>query len=184
MTNGLLCIMRTCGIVIAAVLTSFALAHGQLERSAEVVASGGGTSSNSNLTLRSTVGQAGTTAMSGQSMQVDGGLWPALYVSEQTSTPIAGGPSDELPSDFALQPAYPNPFNPSTRIEYSLPEASQVQLSVYNALGRRVKTLVARRQPAGHHQVIFRAGDLSSGLYYYRLRAGSYHQVRAVTLVK
>lgn len=57
-------------------------------------------------------------------------------------------------------------------------------LSVYNALGRRVETLVDRRQAPGRYEVAFSAGNLSSGMYYYRLHAGDYQETRAVTMVK
>lgn len=177
-------IIRTGVIALAAILVTTVLARAQVERAAEVVAGGGNTSSGSSVTLRSTIGQAGTMAMSGQSMQLDGGFWPAVYVSEQSSTPIEQAQPDELPTDYALQAAYPNPFNPTTQIGYSLPEPANVTLTVYNALGRRVATLVDTRQAAGQYDVRFRADGLSSGIYFYRLTAGSYQKVRSVTLVE
>ena len=177
-------IIRTGVLAFAAVLMTVVLARAQVERAVEVVAGGGNTSSGNGITLRSTVGQAGTMAMSSQSMHVDGGFWPAVYIGEQSSTPIEQTQPDELPTDYALQPAYPNPFNPTTQIGYSLPEPAKVTLTVYNALGRRVATLVDTRQAAGQYDVRFRANGLSSGIYFYRLTAGSYQKVRAVTLVE
>jgi hypothetical protein len=74
-----------------------------------------------------------------------------------------------LPFKFDLQQNYPNPFNPTTKITYSLPQASQVKLMVYNILGQKVKQLVDGFRPAGDNEVEFNAENLSSGLYIYKL---------------
>ncbi len=75
-----------------------------------------------------------------------------------------------MPKAFALLQNYPNPFNPSTTIKYELPRASQVNLSVYDVLGRQVSVLVNERRNAGVHEVKFDASGLSSGMYFYRLQ--------------
>ena len=77
---------------------------------------------------------------------------------------------DGLPESFALESNYPNPFNPSTAIRFSLPESAHVSLVVYNTLGQVVGTLVDGMQAAGHHQVQFEAGELPSGMYVYSLQ--------------
>jgi len=84
----------------------------------------------------------------------------------------------ELPSAFALDQNYPNPFNPVTTIQFALPQSSDVNLSVYDVLGRRVATLVNGQLQAGQHAVNFQATDLPSGMYLYRLTtpAGSISQ--------
>ena len=89
-----------------------------------------------------------------------------------------------LPSDFTLHQNYPNPFNPTTVISYDLPENSQVNLAVYDMMGRRVATLVNENVAAGTHQVQFDAGSLSSGTYMYRLQAGGNIQTKKLTLIK
>ncbi len=92
------------------------------------------------------------------------------------------GPS--LPDRFMLLQNYPNPFNAATKIRYSLPEAYDVIIEIYDILGRKVQTLVQGRQPAGHHQVIWDAGGMASGLYFYRIQAGDYIETKKMTLLK
>lgn len=157
---------------------------GQPERAAEVVSSGVTEASSSAVALNGTAGQAAVFATSGTSTAVNPGFWPAVYLSDQTATAEPDSPAEELPTEYELQPAYPNPFNPVTRIPYTLPEPAEVRITVYDALGQRVASLVERRQQAGRHEVVFRAGELPSGPYYYRMQAGSYREVRAVTLLK
>ncbi|HGY55059.1 MAG TPA: T9SS type A sorting domain-containing protein [Caldithrix abyssi] len=86
--------------------------------------------------------------------------------------------------DFILQQNYPNPFNPSTVISYQLPGLSDVELTVYNALGQKVATLVREKQPAGQYSVNFDAGGLASGVYYCRLQAGNFRQVKKMLLIR
>ena len=78
----------------------------------------------------------------------------------------------------------PNPFNPTTTIGYSLPARGQVTLEVFNPLGSRVALLVNGEIDAGHHDVQFNAGSLASGVYFYRLQAGSYVRTRALCVVR
>ncbi|MFN0156706.1 MAG: YCF48-related protein [Bacteroidota bacterium] len=94
---------------------------------------------------------------------------------------------DGLPTAFALMQNYPNPFNPSTRIRYALPSETRVTLTVFNTLGQEVAILVNDIQQPGWHTVEFspRAGvDLSSGVYLYKLEAGSFVETRKMLLVK
>ncbi len=94
----------------------------------------------------------------------------------------------KVPQKFALYQNYPNPFNPSTRIQYSIEEAAQVSLKIYNVLGNEVATLVNSRQVAGSYTVSFNSNTgslgLSSGVYFYRLQAGSFISTKKLILLK
>jgi len=90
----------------------------------------------------------------------------------------------ELPAAFTLYPAYPNPFNPSTRIEYTIPEQRHVLLKVFDVLGREVATLVDEVKMPGHYQSIFDAASLPSGIYLYRIEAGGVTQSKRMVLIR
>lgn len=89
-----------------------------------------------------------------------------------------------IPMTYELSQNYPNPFNPVTTISYSLPEASRVELKVYDILGREVMTLVNKEQNAGKYNVQFDAGRLSSGIYIYRISAKNFTRTNKMVLLK
>lgn len=89
-----------------------------------------------------------------------------------------------MPTEFALLQNYPNPFNPNTLISFSIPVASSVSVTVFDALGRNVATLVNSTLSAGNHSVSFDASTLSNGIYFYQLRAGDFSAVRKMVLMK
>ena len=93
------------------------------------------------------------------------------------------------PQKFILSQNYPNPFNPSTTIKYSIPNVethghASVQLKVYDVLGREVATLVNEQQSPGNYEVQFDASDLTSGIYFYQLRSGSFIESRKMILLR
>jgi hypothetical protein len=92
--------------------------------------------------------------------------------------------SGSLPREYKLHQNHPNPFNPTTVISYKLPIRSLVTIKVYDVLGREVQTLVNEPQNAGDHSVTFRAGNLPSGMYLYRLQAGDYSAEKKLLLLK
>lgn len=91
---------------------------------------------------------------------------------------------EEIPASFVLKQNYPNPFNPSTTIRFGLAETSDVTLEVFNLLGQRVAVLVNENRSAGFHNVTFDASSLSSGMYIYRIQAGSFVETKKLMLVK
>ncbi len=88
------------------------------------------------------------------------------------------------PVNYSLSPAYPNPFNPSTTIIFGLKESGIVRLVVYNTVGQVVKTLLNEEMPAGSHSILFDAGNLASGIYFYRLEVSGFTDTKKVMLVK
>jgi len=96
------------------------------------------------------------------------------------------------PTQFNLSQNYPNPFNPTTTIKYSIPhglipsgdEGWLVQLSIYDILGREVKTIVNKQQKPGNHSIVFDATSLSSGIYFYTLKAGNFIETKKMIILK
>ncbi|MCH7772904.1 MAG: T9SS type A sorting domain-containing protein [Bacteroidetes bacterium] len=101
----------------------------------------------------------------------------------------SGGVTDvadenNLPFDFSLVQNYPNPFNPSTSIQYAVSSRQFVSLKVYDVLGNEVATLVNEEKPAGSYKVEFDGTDLTSGIYFYRIEAGSFIETKKMILIK
>jgi plastocyanin len=108
------------------------------------------------------------------------GMTGTITVQEPTSV-ILNNPQ---PDNFSLEQNYPNPFNPSTKIKYSIAKDGFVNLEVYNILGNKMKTLVNQKQNAGSHSIEFKAGDLPSGIYFYRIETEGYTASRKMILLK
>ena len=113
----------------------------------------------------------------------------AVYVVDTANlgdepTSVDEGEFADRPEQIRLEQNFPNPFNPTTQIQFSLNQSSYVTLDVYNVQGQHVKRLVGENRGEGVHQVQFDGSSLSSGLYLYRLQAGEYTEVRKMTLIK
>ena len=91
---------------------------------------------------------------------------------------------NEIPTEFLLSQNFPNPFNPSTQIKYSIPQSSQVVIKVFDILGNEIETLVNEEKPAGTYELSWNAANLPSGVYFYRLQAGEFNSVRKMILLK
>lgn len=100
------------------------------------------------------------------------------YYTVVASLPKETAQSAGIPQNYSLSQNYPNPFNPTTTIKFSIPENSLVTLKVYDILGKEVGTLINQVAPKGSHEVQFDASKLSSGMYVYRLTAGSFSDRR------
>jgi hypothetical protein len=96
----------------------------------------------------------------------------------------------ELPKEFALNQNFPNPFNPTTIIGYTIPQMGEifseqnVKLTIYDVLGKEVKTLVNEFKSAGKYEITFDASNLTSGVYYYQLKVGEFIETRKMSLLK
>jgi hypothetical protein len=116
------------------------------------------------------------------------GLFAALPNGTVVEFPAVSTKAEDgfsgLPKDFSLNQNYPNPFNPSTTISFSLAEPSNVKLTVFNMLGQEVSTLINEQLEAGSHQVEFNGTGVPSGIYFYRIDAGSHSQTQKMTLLK
>ena len=104
---------------------------------------------------------------------------------------IPSGTSDirkdtRLPEEYSLFQNYPNPFNPSTKIRYSIPLGANVEIKVYDILGREIAVLVKEYKPAGNYEVEFTTAGkgISSGIYFYKLTAGNFSSVKKLVLLK
>lgn len=86
--------------------------------------------------------------------------------------------------NYQLQQNFPNPFNPTTIIRYSIPNVELVQIKVYDVLGKEIKTLVNEFKKVGSYEVEFDGSNLSSGVYFYRIKAGDYSETRKLLLEK
>jgi hypothetical protein len=89
-----------------------------------------------------------------------------------------------IPAEYNLSHNYPNPFNPTTTIEYTIPQRGGVKLTIFNPLGEEVKTLVNETKEPGNYEIKFNADDLTSGIYIYQLRAGNFIQSKKMILLK
>lgn len=107
-----------------------------------------------------------------------------LTIKYSSTTGVDDRNSNVLPQQFKLYPNYPNPFNPVTRIGYSINQASHVSLKIFNILGQEITMLVNELQYPGEKTVTFDATNLPGGMYFYRLTTGSRVEVRKMVLIK
>jgi uncharacterized delta-60 repeat protein len=125
------------------------------------------------------------------SMYADFTVFNLIRYNADIATQVDGGSSGNAVNEFKLGQSYPNPFNSQTRINYIVPSRDNsgrgvllVQLKVYNVLGEEVATLVNKEQQPGKYEISFDAGRLPSGVYFYRIKAGSFVQTKKMILLK
>jgi hypothetical protein len=130
--------------------------------------------------LKDTIGNFNLRTFRNRAMLAIAGIaWLA-----QTGDPLLVEGTARQPEVIKLHQNYPNPFNPSTTIRYDLPQRSRVSLTVFNALGQQVSTLVQGEQNAGYHEVRLDASGMASGVYFYRMQAGAYVETRKLLLLR
>ena len=166
--------------------TAFAvlMVGGQYRIDKLAVSAGGATSASASFRQSSLVGQTAIGPTVSAACVIQHGFWARPATSIITAT----GP--ELPPrSYKLDGAYPNPFNPSTRIRFELPESVRTRIMIYNLKGLRVRTLLDEIRPAGRHEVVWNGRDdggtvTASGTYLLKMNAGAYAAQRKLALLK
>lgn len=153
----------------------------------DVLSTSGGHLESSSYMLDYSTGQTAVGQSAGTDHIETGGFWGwALWGPE---VPVEEEALEQMPGEYALLQNYPNPFNPETSIGYRLPQAGHVSLMVFNVTGQMVRRLVDWDQTPGEHVVIWDGSDelgqpVASGIYFYQLVTGDFHQVRKMLLLK
>ena len=165
-------------IVILVLTLSFELLA-QNKITSHVVASGGGNMNNENHAVSGTIGQPFVGASGNDNNFImHGFLHNSLIVTDLKEN------FKIKPKEFRIYQNYPNPFNPSTVVSWQLPSGSHVLIKVYDILGNEIATLVNEEKSAGTYKVEFNASSLSSGVYFYKIQAATFSQVKKMILLK
>jgi len=147
-----------------------------------------GSSTSVKIRMNGALSPGGMSMLSWQDNRNDGGIYAQNINLDGTFGNAVGIEpiSSNIPVNYSLSQNYPNPFNPSTKIRFSIPVSGQgnVNLSVYDVLGREVSVLVNRSLKAGEYEINWNAENIPSGVYFYRLEAGMFVQTRKVVLIK
>ena len=107
----------------------------------------------------------------------------AILIRSETGVGVGSGPVI-IPSEFKLYPAYPNPFNPETQINFSVPEPTKINITVFDINGRMIKTLLNQSVNAGEYSITWDASGLASGLYFIKLSSANFSAITKCTLMK
>lgn len=130
------------------------------------------------------VDNSGSVYVGGSSVTSNGFDYLALKYRQKEGTGIIAAPTNSVPKGYVLYQNFPNPFNPTTTIRYSLPTSAFVSLKLFGVLGNEIATLIDGLQRAGSHSIEFDATDLASGVYFYRLQAGGFNDTKKLILLK
>ncbi len=168
-------------ILLAAGVQIHQPVEAQMVVSNSVLGNGGAVLSEGRYRIVGTVGQTFTGVALNRSSVNRVGFW---YLPGQKLMISDGQAESTVPTQYRLEQNYPNPFNPTTTITFDVPALHQVELAVYDVMGRRVAVLVDGVLAAGRHEATWQAGKLPSGTYFYRLTAGAFSQTKALTLLK
>jgi len=154
------------------ILLMFTFIYGQVSENYTIKSSSftscGGNSLSANYSLQDAVGQSTPVGLLTSSNY----FLEAGFLHSQVSSPNAIDDIIEIPEKFQLEKNYPNPFNPTTTIQFQLPKNEVVKIELYNLVGKKIQTLINNHYEAGIHQVIMDASQLASGTYFYTIKAG------------
>ena len=142
---------------------------------------GSGVSGDSKLRLHSRIGSTAGYDVLAVASRVAAPLGASAVAANAAAAAETQG---NVPSQYALYPSRPSPFNPTTQIAFDLPRSGPVEIVVFDIHGRRVQTLVDRQMTAGRHEVVWRPENQASGVYIYRLRSGEFTETRRTVLLK
>ncbi len=174
--------------VLAPVSSNIHLANGELTHNFDIPMTSGSVTVQFNYTAPATP-LTDTLWATGLATNSDGGTggddwnW-AISKRITVRLPTGVSPVNSTVNDFRLNQNYPNPFNPVTKISYELPVTDFVSLKVFDSKGNQIATLVNQKQIAGLYNIMFNGLNLSSGIYYYEMKAGNFRQVKKMTLLK
>lgn len=155
-------------------------ASAQISLRTGVFATGGGRMSSGTYAAAGTMGQSVLGRSAGTTYTAAAGFWGDGGVILD----VGGSETEGIPTEYAIRQNYPNPFNPGTTIQYELPRASHVSITVYDMLGRQVSLLLNERRDAGIHEVKFDGSAFASGVYLYRIQAGEFTQTKKLIMLK
>ncbi|MGB5848244.1 MAG: YCF48-related protein, partial [Ignavibacteriaceae bacterium] len=113
-----------------------------------------------------------------------GGRATILHTTNGGVTFVEDQEIDKIPTEYNLSNNFPNPFNPSTKIKYSVPQSSKVVIKVFDILGNEIETLVNEEKDVGTYEITWYAEQLSSGVYFYKLQAGNFVETKKMVLMK
>ena len=115
---------------------------------------------------------------------VNSAIWQLLIVTGIGDSVTSIHEDGEVPSAFVLHQNFPNPFNPSTVINYEVPSADHVRIAIYDIFGREIETLVDEVVSAGHHEVEWDADGIASGMYLYQIKTPNFFDVKKMVLLR
>lgn len=168
-------------ILILLVLVSHASADPQAMPISVIAGGGARTASTSGQYLHGTVGQTIAKRVVGTSNTLRGGFWPTMRAT--LFAPV-GDSQVTVPNRIEFYAVYPNPFNPSTSLSFSLPQTSDVTLKLFDITGRNIATLANGRYTAGAHNVNWNAHTFASGTYFARLQTNGYSHTKKLHLIR
>ena len=136
-----------------------------------------------------TAGEFGQFTVNFTDKKASASLNGSVTLNETVNRNLSGLTVKNVPNEYALNQNYPNPFNPTTTIEYQLPEDTRVNVSIYNMVGKKVKTLVSESKEAGYHEIQWDATNefgskVSAGVYFYRITTGEFSKTHKMVLIK